>query len=789
MKTKVLYSTLLAMASMTFVGCSEVAMDNDIQPEVQESLYTLVANVSSAETRVTFTEDDAQAINLAWADGDSFSVYEVGGAWVADFATTDAANSVFETFDNVLTEGKNYIAVYPARPNSEATYAEYAAIDFTSSQEQVGTALDLNAACHMSDTFTVGENVNFTHNKAILSVSFSTSDGTAPTKMIFTDSAAKSYEVNFSEMGTSDSYTAYLMIEPVEVSAERTLDFTVAYGTSSAQAFSVSSAVSYAAGCHYTAPVADASTSGYTIISTADEFVAFIANPTTDAVLMNDIGLDGKTITIPTTGAYGKTFNGNGYSISNFKYNSSDTNYAGMFRNISAAGIVKNLTMVNSNISAPSYVGGICGDNSGTISNCHVVDAVISATTNNCGGIVGQHKGNIYNCTVSGTVGGVASIGGIAGVMNLTTGATSVVGCTSDAIITVTGANTGGIVGKTGAGSETSTLKYITDCTFTGSISSTANYTGGITGYSYYANIDNCYSVGTVTSTGSTNAAGISGISYYTEITNCVNKSGVTGKQYVAGISGRNIESPVSNCVNEGSITQNTTGTAYAAGVVGYIDDVNSPIINCENHGDLNADGNIVGGVVGSASGTVSQKENEVAVTDAIISVVAGCLNTGAIQGGATQGTGQRTGGVVGHTEGLVVACYNTGIISPTKYSTMSGCIVGDANTTDVANGGASVVGCFNTGSIATCPTSGGNNGYILGYVHGSTITSCYNTTVAPDTGVVNGNSGTTIDDISALNAVVSTMNEAIAATACTSYKFQEGTNAATDLPAIVAAN
>ncbi len=243
------------MASMAFVGCSEVELEYDIQPNVSTGSSKLVANTPSLQTKIAFTDNDTDGISLAWADGDSFSVYKVNGDWVANFSLVDAASSEFES-NTPLSDDEDYIAVYPARPNSEATYDDYAAVDFTTSQSQCGTTIDLNAACYMSDTFTLGESVNFTHNKSVFTVNFSTGDGSVPTKLTFTDSGAnKSYEVTFSDMSVADSYTAHLMIDPVEVSQERELEFVIEYGEASTQTYSVSTSKSYVAGYRYTANV------------------------------------------------------------------------------------------------------------------------------------------------------------------------------------------------------------------------------------------------------------------------------------------------------------------------------------------------------------------------------------------------------------------------------------------------------------------------------------------------------------------------------------------------------
>ena len=103
----------------------------------------------------------------------------------------------------------------------------------------------------------------------------------------------------------------------------------------------------------------------------------------------------------------------------------SGNSYVGIFGKLS--GTIKNLTLVDAQISGYYYVGGIAGRTSrGIIQNCHVAaDVTISALkhgSNTIGGIVGQtsNNSNISYCTsaatvTSGTFSGCSGFGGIVG--------------------------------------------------------------------------------------------------------------------------------------------------------------------------------------------------------------------------------------------------------------------------------------------------------------------------------------------------------------------------------------
>lgn len=99
------------------------------------------------------------------------------------------------------------------------------------------------------------------------------------------------------------------------------------------------------------------------------------------------------------------------------------------------SGLIKNVTVKNSKVSANRYVGGIAGYVYGNVENCTVEDTVITATPDNqwgnydngdkVGGIVGYLGEGSYfvkNCSVSNnTITGYRDIGGVVGYANAST--------------------------------------------------------------------------------------------------------------------------------------------------------------------------------------------------------------------------------------------------------------------------------------------------------------------------------------------------------------------------------
>ena len=132
-------------------------------------------------------------------------------------------------------------------------------------------------------------------------------------------------------------------------------------------------------------------------------------------VLDNDIELtDDDEFPIPT---FGGTFNGNGHTISGLSITQS-VSPAGLFGVLQKDAVIKNLNV------------------EGTVTP--------SGDSENIGGIVGENHGTIESCTFNGSVSGKRSVGGIAG-RNLATGI--VRAC--DASGAIFGQSmTGGIVGE-----------------------------------------------------------------------------------------------------------------------------------------------------------------------------------------------------------------------------------------------------------------------------------------------------------------------------------------------------
>ena len=141
-------------------------------------------------------------------------------------------------------------------------------------------------------------------------------------------------------------------------------------------------------------------------------------------------------------------FDGNGKTISNVKIDLPNSNYIGFFSTLSSGGELKNVRLENVDVKGKSYVGGLVGEASGSISNSYALGNVTGSsnyvgglvgytgiTSSVCnsyasgsvtgssfyvGGLVGAVFGKIFNSYASVNVKGFAVIGGLVGIFDTT---------------------------------------------------------------------------------------------------------------------------------------------------------------------------------------------------------------------------------------------------------------------------------------------------------------------------------------------------------------------------------
>jgi len=213
-------------------------------------------------------------------------------------------------------------------------------------------------------------------------------------------------------------------------------------------------------------------------------------------------------------------FDGNGHTISHLTI--TGEGYLGLFGQLASGSQVINMGLIDVNvIGSGSYVGGLAGENFGSITMSYsggVVEGDIGV-----GGLVGSNAGSMTQCCSSSVVNGTGWwIGGLVGV-NYDSIATSYsigrVGATN---------SVGGLVGFSDNGT-------VLDCYSTSAVRGTSIGVGGLVGYNGSTNVIHCYSTGAV-SGGS--PGGLMGINHG-DVTGCFWDTQASGQTGSAGGTGK----------------------------------------------------------------------------------------------------------------------------------------------------------------------------------------------------------------------------------------------------------
>ena len=365
------------------------------------------------------------------------------------------------------------------------------------------------------------------------------------------------------------------------------------------------------------------------------------------------------------------------------------------------------------NITGAKAVGGICGAlRTGSVKNSKNSGAV-KATVNNggisdsdafgVGGIAGFANGsNMAYCSNSGTVTCVNKGGGIVG---------------HGSWYTIDhGHNTGTILSteygvNAGIAGSAWDVANILNCLNEGEIigEDKSGWTGGIVGTAQssnkkdprYIKITNCTNKGRVIihdTAGKTQ--GVGGIVGYTytysadhrpEVLYCVNNGDVTVDgtgSYVGGIVGYSYHrvqyamTPIKWCLNTGNIT----GNIGVAGILGYLEGLNSEsrtdLENCENRGNILTNGQHAGGIFGGCKKNITRPGVGVLMMN--------CLNSGNVQYSNAAQENPNVGGIAGlFAGGQLKNSYTSGKVGllegveAEKASAKIGAIVGSVYNTN----------------------------------------------------------------------------------------------------------
>ncbi len=261
------------------------------------------------------------------------------------------------------------------------------------------------------------------------------------------------------------------------------------------------------------------------LIYTAEQMNAIGAEPNDwdkHFKLMEDIDLSSYTgfniIGIDWDNPFTGVFDGNGHTVSNFNYITTERNDIGLFGCVSLQGQIKDLGLLDPNIDAGTgdYVGSLIGRlYMGTITGCYVEGGSVSGDEN-VGGLVGAHgitpeppspfppPYTISNCSSTCSVRGTKSVGGLVGANYQG----FVTNCY--AMGTVSGKEiVGGLVGQSGDwGIDPGWGSKVLNCFSTGLVTGEYNI-GGLVGTNYRGEIK--ASFWDIETSGLTNSAGGTG--------------------------------------------------------------------------------------------------------------------------------------------------------------------------------------------------------------------------------------------------------------------------------------
>jgi hypothetical protein len=262
------------------------------------------------------------------------------------------------------------------------------------------------------------------------------------------------------------------------------------------------------------------------------------------------------------------TFDGQGYEISDLCINRVDEWELGLFGYVEG-GRIKDTGVVNVTVTGKGEVGGLVGENYGTVSNSYTKGSVTG--TQRVGGLVGLNRKTISNSYSTGNNTGNSGVGGLVG-MNWETISNSY------ATGNVTGDEyVGGLVGvNSGTLSNSYSIGNITG-------NSTV---GGLVGFNDFdAAVSNSYAKGSVT--GDELVGGLMGCNLGT-VSNSYAISSVTGDECVGGLIGGH-----AGTVSDSYSTGNVTGYENFGGLVGYNDEgtVSNSFWDTQTSGQSTSDG------------------------------------------------------------------------------------------------------------------------------------------------------------------------------------------------------
>lgn len=217
-------------------------------------------------------------------------------------------------------------------------------------------------------------------------------------------------------------------------------------------------------------------------IATQQQLNDWLAETDTDAGVVVNLTADGLTVS-STRANFAGTFNGNDNTLKlSLSTSANNTAFIG---NLASTGKLDNVNFSGSVASSTTgdYVAAAVGYNSGVISNVDNAATVTANSAYNVGGIAGfNNEGTISNCSNAGEIQGKVKVGGMVG-----ENAGTIQDCANKAPVTSTYGSKcgiGGIVGRNGNNNTATETGIVKNCTNVSPVTcENGKWVGGITGF------------------------------------------------------------------------------------------------------------------------------------------------------------------------------------------------------------------------------------------------------------------------------------------------------------------
>ncbi len=392
---------------------------------------------------------------------------------------------------------------------------------------------------------------------------------------------------------------------------------------------------------------------------------------------------------------------GAGYTVSNLNLNRADE-YTGLFAAVS--GKIKNLNLVDVDITGAKFTGGLAGYLSGTVTNCYVSGTVVSESAHEIFSRVGVMIGAaedavIEDSNTSGEVtGNRQKTGGIAGSIR----GTRISDSYSEADVTGYLDEIGGIAGQADGNSL---IEYSYAEGNVAGFGETTNDVGGLIGELEESEIRDSFATGNVSSEGGEVGGLVGEAEDYSVIRNSYATGDVSGvDDGIGGLVGELEASSIFDSYATGRVTGQRD---EVGGLVGQ-SEAGSVISNTYATGDVRSAGNNTGGLVGEneesiieysyATGNVESDGDEVgglAGENEDDSIIRYSFSTGVVVG-----NGRKTGGLVGENyQSVIYDSHSWSVVEgQTEVAGIAGRNNGDIKRTYWA--GTSVSGYSEVGAI-----------------------------------------------------------------------------------------